>query len=40
MTFDPAELERRRRAARRTSAWLVALALGIYVAFLASAWLK
>jgi len=40
MTLDPAELETRRRAARRTSLWLAAVALAIYGIFMLSAGLK
>jgi len=36
MTLDPAELEQRRRAARRTGLWLTGLALAIYGMFLVS----
>ena len=36
MTLDPAELEQRRRAARRTGLWLAVLAFAIYGAFLLS----
>ena len=39
MTLDPAELEARRRAARRTSFVLGAVALAIYALFLMSRWL-
>jgi hypothetical protein len=39
MTLAPAELEARRRAARRTALWLGGLALAIYGLFLLSRWL-
>jgi len=38
MTIDPAELELRRRAARRTGLLLAGVAFAIYALFLLSRW--